>query len=102
MARPLITQWTRLGCLCFAWLLGTVGTSAAGPAQPIGAASNPTPAGSATEAPATGISPTSEERPRETRYDRNLALCMSAVDGCNFDALTDEERASVLRSADER
>ena len=84
------------GFLCLTCLLSTAGASA----QSIGAVSNPTAAGT-TNAPATGISPTSEE-PRGARYDRNLALCMSGVDGCNYDALTDEQRTRVLRSADER
>lgn len=101
MGSTLISKWLRGGCLCLACLLGTVGTSAAGPAQPTGTVSNPTPAAGAIDAPNTNISPTSEE-PRQARYDRNLALCMSGVDGCNYDALTDEERTQVLRSADER
>jgi hypothetical protein len=37
-------------------------------------------------APATNISSTSEEPPGQTRYDRNLSLCMSGADGCNYDA----------------
>jgi hypothetical protein len=81
--------------LCLACLLGTAGAAAAGPAQSIGAVSNPTAAGTTMDAPTTGISPASEE-PRQARFDRNFSLCMSGYDGCDYDALTDEQRTQVL------